>query len=229
MTSVNQVFLLGRLGADAVTRRHGDRLASRCSLATDRRRKGADGTWTSETDWHLVTIWSARRPDSAEGIGQYLTKGSRIHVQGGLRTHSWIDETTGDSPLAHRSGGASQGRQPARAAAQRGRRAPGRRGPAAARPGHKAGQGRHSLLAPGGPGEAGAHQRTSRECPASHDRERRAAAALASLHPGGAIASRRIRDAGPIPRHASHRPGWEVPSQCSRPTALTPGSCVPVR
>ena len=96
MTSVNQVFLLGRLGADAVTRRHGDRLASRCSLATDRRRKGADGTWTSETDWHLVTIWSARRPDSAEGIGQYLTKGSRIHVQGGLQTHSWINETTGD-------------------------------------------------------------------------------------------------------------------------------------
>ena len=95
MTSVNQVFLLGRLGGDAETRRHGERLVSRCSLATDRRRKGADGEWTSETDWHLVAIWSTHRPGAPEGISQYLTKGSRIHVQGRLRPHSWIDQTTG--------------------------------------------------------------------------------------------------------------------------------------
>ena len=94
--SVNQVFLLGRIGADAETRRHGDSTVSRLSLATDRRSKGADGEWKRQTEWHLVAIWSASRPSESEGLGPYLTKGSRIHVQGRMRTHSWTDDVSGE-------------------------------------------------------------------------------------------------------------------------------------
>ena len=94
--TVNQVFLLGRLGADAETRQHGDNTVSRLSLATERRSKGGDGKWRKQTEWHLVAIWSASRPSGSEGVGPYLTKGSRIHVQGRLRTHSWTDVETAE-------------------------------------------------------------------------------------------------------------------------------------
>ena len=40
------------------------------------------------TEWHSVVVWGKR----AEALSKFLTKGSRIFVEGGLRTSSYDDK-----------------------------------------------------------------------------------------------------------------------------------------
>lgn len=42
----------------------------------------------SRTDWHDVVVWGPR----AEGLGKIVRKGSRVLVEGGLRTSSFEKE-----------------------------------------------------------------------------------------------------------------------------------------
>lgn len=62
------------------------------SLATNEHYKGKDGEWQDRTEWHNLVAW--RR--TAEIIGDYVKKGSRIYVEGSLRTSSWEDNRTGE-------------------------------------------------------------------------------------------------------------------------------------
>ena len=39
------------------------------------------------TEWHNVVVWGRR----AEALGKFLTKGSRLFIEGGLRTSSYED------------------------------------------------------------------------------------------------------------------------------------------
>jgi single-strand DNA-binding protein len=39
------------------------------------------------TEWHNVVVWGKR----AEALGKFLTKGSRLFIEGGLRTSSYDD------------------------------------------------------------------------------------------------------------------------------------------
>ena len=78
---MNRVVLSGRLGADPDMR--GSVLKLR--LATNERRKGADGNWGDHTEWHSVVVFGKR----AEALSRLLAKGSRVLVEGKLRTSSW--------------------------------------------------------------------------------------------------------------------------------------------
>jgi len=78
---MNKVILSGRLGADPDMR--GSVLKLR--LATNERRKSADGTWGDHTEWHSVVVFGKR----AEALSRLLGKGSRVLVEGKLRTSSW--------------------------------------------------------------------------------------------------------------------------------------------
>lgn len=78
---MNKVILSGRLGADPDMR--GSVLKLR--LATNERRKGADGNWGDHTEWHSVVVFGKR----AEALHRLLQKGSRVLVEGKLRTSSW--------------------------------------------------------------------------------------------------------------------------------------------
>jgi single-strand DNA-binding protein len=40
------------------------------------------------TEWHSVTVWGKR----AEALAKFLTKGSRVFIEGGLRTSSYDDK-----------------------------------------------------------------------------------------------------------------------------------------
>jgi single-strand DNA-binding protein len=60
------------------------------SLATNERFKDKDGNWQDRTEWHNVTAWAR----TAEIVGEYLKKGSKVYVEGSLRTHSWDDKQT---------------------------------------------------------------------------------------------------------------------------------------
>ncbi|HEV2248467.1 MAG TPA: single-stranded DNA-binding protein [Terriglobia bacterium] len=90
--SVNKVILLGNLGKDPEVKYtpQGTPVA-KFSLATNERFKDKDGNWQDRTEWHNITAWAR----TAEIAGEYLKKGSKVYIEGSLRTHSWDDKTSG--------------------------------------------------------------------------------------------------------------------------------------
>ena len=87
--SLNKVMLIGNLGADPELRYTPSQMAV-CSLriATNERRKSADGQWTDHTEWHSVTVWGKQ----AENCNQYLQKGKQVYIEGRLQTRKWQDQ-----------------------------------------------------------------------------------------------------------------------------------------
>lgn len=86
--SVNKVILIGNLGRDAETKFTPSQVAvTKFSVATSRRWKDqASGEWKEETDWSNVVLWRQ------ENVGQYLTKGKQVYVEGRLSTRSYEDK-----------------------------------------------------------------------------------------------------------------------------------------
>ena len=84
--SLNRVTLLGNLGADPEIK-HTPKGTKVCSLrlATAENYKDAKGEWQEITDWHYVSLWEYL----AERAEKYLKKGSRIYVEGKLKTRSY--------------------------------------------------------------------------------------------------------------------------------------------
>lgn len=90
MASVNKVILVGNLGADPLIRYMADGTATASiNLATTDNWKAKDtGEKKSHTEWHRIVSFGRQ----AEIIGEYLSKGSQIYVEGRLRTRKWTDK-----------------------------------------------------------------------------------------------------------------------------------------
>lgn len=90
--SVNKVILIGNLGKDPEVKYtpQGTPVA-KFSLATNERFKDKEGQWQDRTEWHNITAWAR----TAEIVGEYVKKGSKVYIEGSLRTHSWDDKTSG--------------------------------------------------------------------------------------------------------------------------------------
>ena len=85
--SVNKAILVGRLGADAETRfTQNGTPVSRVSLAMNRQWTDSDKQVHEETDWMSIVIWNM------ENLAAYLTKGSKLYVEGRLQTRSYDDK-----------------------------------------------------------------------------------------------------------------------------------------
>src|SRR6266849_8742840 len=86
--SVNKVILIGHLGKDAETRfTPGGVAVTSFSVATNRRWKDQQtGEWKEETDWAKIVLWRQ------ENLANYLTKGTRVYVEGRLQTRSYDDK-----------------------------------------------------------------------------------------------------------------------------------------
>lgn len=82
---MNRVILSGRLGADPDMRGGNTGGVLKLRLATNERRKDQSGNWSGHTEWHSVVIFGKR----AEALSRLLSKGSRILVEGKLRTSNW--------------------------------------------------------------------------------------------------------------------------------------------
>jgi single-strand DNA-binding protein len=85
---LNRVLLLGNLGADPelkMTPRGQAVLKMR--LATSESYLDRNRVRQERTEWHQVVVWGKR----AEALAKFLTKGSRLFVEGGLRTSSYDD------------------------------------------------------------------------------------------------------------------------------------------
>lgn len=86
MPDLNKVFLLGRLGKDPeVSYTPNGDAVSKFSVATSKKWKGKDGKPGESTEWHNCTAWGKL----AEICGEYLRKGSQVHIEGELKTNMW--------------------------------------------------------------------------------------------------------------------------------------------
>lgn len=84
--SVNKVILLGNLGKDPELRstQTGTSVCS-FSLATSESYKDRNGEWQENTDWHNIVMWDRQ----AENAAKYLKKGSKVYLEGKIRTRSY--------------------------------------------------------------------------------------------------------------------------------------------
>ena len=92
--SINKVILIGYLGRapDSRTFPDGGTVAN-ASIATSERWKDKQtGEQREQTEWHNL-VFKGRQ---AEVASQYLGKGSRIYVEGSLRTRKWQDKNGQD-------------------------------------------------------------------------------------------------------------------------------------
>jgi single-strand DNA-binding protein len=94
MSSVNKVILIGNLGRDPEVR-YTPSGSAVCSLriATARSWKNKDsGERVEETEWHAVVLYDR----VAEVAGEYLRKGSKVYIEGRLKTRKWQDKDGSD-------------------------------------------------------------------------------------------------------------------------------------
>ena len=93
MKSVNKIFLLGSVGHDPEVKYTASGIAvGRFSLATNERFKDKSGQFQDRTEWHNVVVWQRL----AEIVGEFVSKGSKVYVEGKLQTSSWADRQSGE-------------------------------------------------------------------------------------------------------------------------------------
>lgn len=86
---LNKVMLIGNLGQDPeVKYTPNGTCVARLNVATNESKKDKEGNWVDYTEWHRVTFYQKR----AEVCKDYLSKGSKIYIEGRLHTHSWDNE-----------------------------------------------------------------------------------------------------------------------------------------
>lgn len=86
MASVNKIVLLGFLGKTPELKvlESGKSVCS-FSVATSETYKDKAGTKVTDTEWHNCTAWNK----TADIISKYFTKGSKIYLEGKIKTEFW--------------------------------------------------------------------------------------------------------------------------------------------
>lgn len=85
---INKVTLIGNLGADPEERVNNDNTVTRISVATtDSFLNRKTEQREERTEWHRVVFFNRL----AEIAAQYLRKGSKVYIEGTLRTSNYTD------------------------------------------------------------------------------------------------------------------------------------------
>ncbi|PZC40511.1 MAG: single-strand DNA-binding protein [Chloroflexi bacterium] len=86
-------MIIGNLGADPEMRYTANGApVTTFSVATSRQyKRSSDGERIEETEWFNIVTWNR----TAETCSQYLSKGSKVYVEGRMSTRSWDDQSTG--------------------------------------------------------------------------------------------------------------------------------------
>ena len=94
MSAVNKVILVGNLGKDPESKTNERGTIVRLSIATGESwRDKQTGERKERVEWHNVVIFNE---GLAKVAAQYLTKGSKVYVEGKLRTRKWQDQAGND-------------------------------------------------------------------------------------------------------------------------------------
>lgn len=91
---INKVILIGNLGADPEVRYmpNGNAVATVRLATSESWTDKTNGTKQERTEWHRVVFYRKL----AEIVGEYVRKGSKIYVEGSLRTQKWQDKNGTD-------------------------------------------------------------------------------------------------------------------------------------
>ncbi len=106
--SVNKVILIGNLGADPEVKsfQNGGRIANLRIATSENWKDKNTGEKKERTEWHTVVLNS----DGLVGVAErYLKKGSKVYIEGQLRTRKWQDAQGNDRYSTEISVGGMQG------------------------------------------------------------------------------------------------------------------------
>jgi len=93
--SVNKVILIGNLGQDPEVKsfQNGGRIANLRLATSENWKDKQTGERKERTEWHTVVLQS----DGLVGVAEkYLRKGSKVYIEGSLRTRKWQDQSGND-------------------------------------------------------------------------------------------------------------------------------------
>lgn len=92
--SVNKVILVGNVGKDPdIKYTPSGTPVAKLSFATNEKYKDKSGEWQERTEWHSIVAWQRL----AEIVGEYVSKGSKLYIEGRLHTSSWEDRQSGET------------------------------------------------------------------------------------------------------------------------------------
>jgi single-strand DNA-binding protein len=106
--SVNKVILIGNLGQDPEVKsfQNGGRIANLRIATSESWKDRNTGERKERTEWHTVVLQS----DGLVGVAEkYLRKGSKVYIEGQLRTRKWQDASGNDRYTTEISVGGNQG------------------------------------------------------------------------------------------------------------------------
>jgi single-strand DNA-binding protein len=91
---INKVILIGNLGQDPETKSlpSGSAVTNIRVATTEGWKDKQTGEKKEATEWHNVVFFDRM----AEIAGQYLKKGSKVYIEGSLRTRKWQDKSGND-------------------------------------------------------------------------------------------------------------------------------------
>jgi single-strand DNA-binding protein len=93
--SVNKVIIVGNLGADPEVKsfQNGGRIANLRIATSENWKDKNSGERKERTEWHSVVLNS----DGLVGVAErFLRKGSKVYIEGQLRTRKWQDQSGND-------------------------------------------------------------------------------------------------------------------------------------
>jgi len=93
--SLNKVMLIGNLGQDPEVKsfQNGGRIANLRIATSENWKDKQTGERKERTEWHSVVLQS----DGLVGVAErYLRKGSKVYIEGQLRTRKWQDQSGND-------------------------------------------------------------------------------------------------------------------------------------
>lgn len=90
--SVNKAILIGNVGRNPEIRYIDTKPMASFSLATTERAytNSSGVTIPERTEWHNIIMWG-RQAEQAE---KYIRVGSRLYIEGKIRTRTWEDRNT---------------------------------------------------------------------------------------------------------------------------------------
>jgi single-strand DNA-binding protein len=91
---INKVILVGNLGKDPEQKSmpNGNAVTNITVATSESWKDKQTGQQQERTEWHRIVFFNGL----AEVAGQYLNKGSKVYIEGALRTRKWQDQTGND-------------------------------------------------------------------------------------------------------------------------------------
>lgn len=89
--SINKVILVGNMGGDPQVRQmqSGQKVVSFSLATSDRWKDKSTGEQKEQTEWHRVVVFN---PNLAEVAERMLQKGTKLYIEGTLRTRKWQNQ-----------------------------------------------------------------------------------------------------------------------------------------